>query len=172
MFAVTSALPTVSRRRVLVGAAALALISTASAGCGSPAPHPDVDALQAQLERARADSQLAAAVATTALPQVAPALNTVAAERAAHATALTDEITRLAPQSPSTSTTSSPPTSTSAAAAKPPTTADVVAALKQSADSAAQLAATQSGYRAGLLGSIAASCSAAQAVGLADGTPS
>jgi hypothetical protein len=169
--AVTSALPTVSRRRVLVGAAALALIGTTAAGCGSPAPHPDVEALQAQLERAQADSRLAAAAATAALPQVAPALNTVAAERAAHAQALTDEITRILAQAPSTSTTPSAATTTSAAAAKPPTTKDVIAALEQSADSAAQLAVTQSGYRAGLLGSIAASCSAAQTVGLADRTP-
>ena len=43
---------------------------------------------------------------------------------------------------------------------------DVIAALRRSADSAAQLASTQSGYRAGLLGSISASCTASYTVGL------
>ena len=43
---------------------------------------------------------------------------------------------------------------------------DVIAALRRSADGAAQLASTLSGYRAGLLGSIAASCTASYAVGL------
>jgi hypothetical protein len=173
-----STAPTVSRRRVLIGTAALAVLSTAAAGCGAPAPRPEVDALVAQLDRARADSQLAAGAATAARPPIAVALNTVAAERSAHAQALSDEIDRIAgntPQSPaSSSPTSTSPTSTSASSAPlpPPTPQDVIAALKQSADGAAQLAAQQSGYRAGLLGSIAASCTAAFSVGLDGGQSS
>ncbi|HYP94700.1 MAG TPA: hypothetical protein VER34_16630, partial [Mycobacterium sp.] len=50
--------------------------------------------------------------------------------------------------------------------AKAPTTEEVIAALRESADSAGQLAVKQSGYRAGLLGSIAASCTAGYTVAL------
>ena len=79
---------------MLVGAATLALLGAAAA-CGKPAPRLDVDALVAQLDRAQADSELAATVATTAPPPVAKALTAIAAERAAHAQALTDELTRM-----------------------------------------------------------------------------
>jgi hypothetical protein len=41
--------------------------------------------------------------------------------------------------------------------------------LRASADSARQLAGTSSGYRAGLLGSIAASCTASYSVALTSG---
>jgi hypothetical protein len=47
--------------------------------------------------------------------------------------------------------------------------ADVVTSLRAAADSAAKLASTSSGYRAGLLGSIAASCTASYSVALASG---
>lgn len=163
-----SPFPAVSRRRILAGAAALALLGTASTACSEPAPRPDVDALSAQLERARSDNELAAAVATTALPQVAKVLTTVAAERAAHAQALTDELIRMN-GAPLTTT---PTTSPSREPPQAPTTKDVVAALRQSAEAAAELAAQQSGYRAGLLGSIAASCTAACTVALRGGQDS
>jgi len=163
---VPSGPPTVSRRRVLIGTAAVALLGTAAAGCGTPAPGPDIDALVAQLDRARTDSQMAAAVATTAPPPMAAALNTVASERTAHARALSDEITRVSGEAPPAMTTTPSTTTTSAGPIKPPAVADVIGALKASADSAAQAAAQRSGYQAGLLGSIAASCSAAGTVGL------
>jgi len=161
--------PTVSRRRVLFGVAALALLgSTATACRGSSPPPPEVDELTAQLDRARADSQLAAeAAAATPPPPTAPALTAVASERSAHANALSDELVRIigkdAPTTTAATATAQPATAQPATA---PTTQDVIAALRQSADSAAQLAATQSGYRAGLLGSIAASCTAAYTVAL------
>ena len=60
----------------------------------------------------------------------------------------------------------SEPTSTTAEPAEPPTAKDVIGALRQSADSATELAAKFSGYRAGLLGSIAAACTAAYTVAL------
>jgi hypothetical protein len=172
--AVPSPLPPVSRRRVLQGVAALALLAPAATACGKPAPRPDVDALVAQLQRAHADNQLAAAAATGAPPQIAAALTTVAAERAAHAQALSDELTRMVGESStgwstSASAVSSPQTTTTTTSGpppKPPNQKDVVATLKQSADGAAQLAAQESGYRAGLLGSIAAACTAASTVGL------
>jgi hypothetical protein len=163
MLHVPSPPPTVSRRRVLFGAAVLALLGATAAACGSSPPPPQVDELAAQLDRARADSQLATdAAAATPPPPTAQALTAVAAERSAHVQALTDELVRMVGKAAPTTTT----TSTPAQPAKAPTTQDVIAALRQSADSAAQLAAKQSGYRAGLLGSIAASCTAAYTVAL------
>jgi len=164
---VPSTLPTVSRRRVLVGAAALALLGgTVATACGSSPPVKDVDALIGVLERARDDSQLAGNAAAAAAPKIAAALSVVADQRAAHARALTDEITRISGEAPTTSASTSATSTTSAPPPKPPTTADVVAALKQSADGAGLLATQQSGYRAGLLGSIAAACTAAATVTL------
>jgi hypothetical protein len=154
---------TVSRRRVLFGAAALALLGGTVAACGSAPPSPEVDELAAQLDRARSDGQLATDVAAaTPPPPTAQALTAVASERSAHAQALSDELVRMVGKKAPTTTA----TSTTAAPTNAPTTKDVIAALRQSADSAAQLAAKQSGYRAGLLGSVAASCTAAYSVAL------
>ena len=163
MFSVPSPPPTVSRRRVLFGAAALALLGGTLAACGSSPPPPEVDELATQLDRARSDSQLATdAAAATPPPPTAQALTAVASERSAHAQALSDELVRMVGKKAPTTTA----TSTTAQPANAPTTKDVIAALRQSADTAAQLAAKQSGYRAGLLGSIAASCTAAYTVAL------
>jgi len=154
---------TVSRRHLMFGAAALALLGSTVAACGSPPPPPDVDELTVQLDRARADSQLATdAAAATPPPPTAQALTAVASERSAHAQALSDELVRILGTNAPTTTT----TTTTAQSAKAPTTDDVIAALRQSADAATQLATKQSGYRAGLLGSIAASCTAAYTVAL------
>lgn len=174
-----SVLPTVSRRRLLVGGAALALLGgTVATACASSPPTKDIDALLGQLKRAQSDGELAGNAATAAPRKLAAALNTVAGQRAAHAKALSDEITRISGEAPpttsvtsATSATSatispSPPTTTSGPPPKPPTAADVVAALQQSADGASLLATQQSGYRAGLLGSIAAACTAAATVAL------
>jgi hypothetical protein len=164
MLHVPSPPPTVSRRHVLFGAAALALLGSTATACGSPPPPPEVDELTAQLDRARADSRLAAdAAAATPPPPTAPALTAVASQRSAHAQALADEIVRMVGKDAPTTTAV---TSTTAQPATAPTAQDVIAALRQSADSAAQLAAKQSGYRAGLLGSIAASCTVAYTVAL------
>lgn len=128
---------------------------------------PAVDPLKAQLTLARHDSELAAAAATTESPRVAAALKQVASERAQHATALSAEIDRVA--GITSSTPSSTTTTTSAAPGPPPALSDVVGALRTSAGSAGQLAITESGYRAGLMGSIAAACTAAYTVGLVFG---
>jgi hypothetical protein len=135
-----------------------------------------VDELQSQLELARHDSELASAAAAAESAQLAAALKEVAFERSRHAQALATEIDRVAGKSTTTSseTTGSTPTSpapTTAAAAPPPSLSDVVDSLHSSADSAGRLAATLSGYRAGLLGSIAAACTAAYAVALVPGEP-
>ena len=160
-----SALPVVSRRRMLVGTAALAALGVTGAACGKPPPPPDLDDLMTQLDMARSDSQLASETATTAQPPMRPALAAVSSERSKHAEALSNEIARLT-GGPVTSSSSST-TTTSAAQAAAPTMKDVIAALRESADSAGHAAAQLSGYRAGLLGSIAASCTAAYTVTLA-----
>jgi hypothetical protein len=171
---VPSALPTITRRRLLATAlpAGMALtVLGSAAACAPPPPPPELADLVGQFERAHADSRLAGLAATTARPQIAPILTTVASERAAHARALGDEITRLtggqAPTTPSAPT-SAAPTSTASGAVPAPTVADVTAALQASAEDAARLAVKLSGYRAGLLGSIAAACTASYQVALAD----
>ncbi|MDX1874896.1 hypothetical protein SBI67_22480 [Mycolicibacterium sp. 120266] len=170
-----SALPTISRRRLLVTAlpAGVALTALGSAAACAPAPPPpELADLVAQFERAHADSRLAGQAATTARPPMVPALTAVASVRAAHARALSDEITRInGGQTPTTSapdTTTASTTNATGTPAPAPTVADVSAALHASADSAAHLATSLSGYRAGLLGSIAAACTASYQVALAD----
>jgi hypothetical protein len=163
--------PIVSRRRVLVGGAALAVLGMALPACSSPPAPPAVDELEAQLTLARRDSELATAAAVGASQPVNAALTEVAAERTKHAQALTTEIARLAVNPTSTSRETTTPTTTTPAAPPPPL-ADVVRSLRASADSARQLAGTSSGYRAGLLGSITASCTASYSVALAFGAGS
>jgi len=159
--------PVVNRRRVLTGGVVLAALAISAPACSSPPAPPAVDELEEQLSLARQDSELATTAAAGTDQQVGRALKQVAAERSQHAQALTTEIKRLAPTS--SATTSPTTTTTSGTAAAPPPLASVVTSLKASADSARQLASTSSGYRAGLLGSIAASCTASYTVALAFG---
>jgi len=159
---------TLNRRHVLAGGIALAVFGIAAPACSSPPPAaPAVDELEAQLSLARRDSELAKAAVVGAPPQIGTALTEVAAERTQHAQALTTEITRLAVNPTSTSAQHTTTPTTTNAAAPPPPLADVVRSLKASADSAGDLASTSSGYRAGLLGSIAAACTASYSVTLA-----
>lgn len=162
-----SATPAVSRRSVLLGAAALAVLGAGATACGTKPPPPEIDDLKSQLDLARRDSDMARAAATAADNFYAPPLTVVAAERAAHAKALTEEIARAAGTPTSTTETTSPSSTSPAPAAAPPSLLDVTTALRGSADSANQLIAKLSGYRAGLVGSIAASCMAAVTVPLA-----
>ena len=163
--------PMLSRRSALTsggrGLLALALVGTATMACGAGAPD-EPDPLEAVLAAARADSELATAAARAAAPNMVPALLVVAAERARHATALVEELARAA----GTPTPTSVAETTSASAQAAPesaTRAAVISALRRSADDAAKLAPTMSGYRAGLLGSIAAACTASATVALLPG---
>jgi hypothetical protein len=150
------AVPQLSRRTVLIGAAAAAALGATTAACGAKEP-PKLDELIGQLDLARRDSQMAAAAATAAGPFYGPLLGLVADERKMHANALSVELARM------TGTT----TTSSTSAAQPPSSrTDVITAVRESADSATKLAAELSGYRAGLLGSIAASCAASVTVSL------
>jgi hypothetical protein len=175
---VPSAVPVINRRGVLAGGAALAVLGVGLSACGAPPPKaPAVEELLAPLDQARRDSAIAAAAATTVglNPQVAAALTVVAAQRTAHARALATEISRAAGKltSSTSETTSSPsPTAQAAPPPPPPPVSDVIDALRASAESATRLVASSSGYRAGLLGSIAGSCTASYTVALVPGGPS
>ncbi|WP_156766451.1 twin-arginine translocation signal domain-containing protein, partial [Mycobacterium sp. E2327] len=110
-----SAVPVTNRRGVLAGAAALAALGVVASACGEPQPKPPaVENLLGPLDQARKDSALAGAAATAVglAPQVAAALTVVATQRAAHARALSTEISRAAGKltASSSETTSPSPT--------------------------------------------------------------
>ncbi|PLV45895.1 membrane protein [Mycobacterium tuberculosis variant microti OV254] len=165
---------------MLAGGAALAALGVVASACGDAPPKPPaVEELLGPLDQARHDSALAGAAAAAVgnPPQIAAALSVVANQRAAHARALSTEISRAAGKFTSSSSSSSETTSASPAAPAgppppPPPVSDVINALRASADNATRLVSTQSGYRAGLLASIAASCTASYTVALVPGGPS
>jgi hypothetical protein len=174
---VPSAVPVTNRRGVLAGAAALAALGVVASACGaSPPKPPPVEDLLGPLDQARKDSALAGAAAAAVgnPPQIAAALTVVATQRAAHARALSTEITRAAGKltSSSSETPSPSPTEPAAPPPPPPPLSDVINSLRASAESASRLVTTSSGYRAGLLASIAASCTASYTVALVPGGPS
>jgi hypothetical protein len=174
--AVLSPVPVTNRRGVLAGGAAIAALGVVVSACSEPRPkRPAVEELLGPLDQARRDSALAGAAAAAVgnPPQIAAALTVVATQRAAHARALSTEIARAAGKfSSSSSETASPsPTAPPAPPPPPPPLADVVDSLRASAESASRLLATSSGYRAGLLGSIAASCTASYTVALVPAGP-
>jgi hypothetical protein len=164
---------------VLAGAAALAALGVVASACGKSAPKPPpVENLLGPLDQARKDSALAGAAANAVgtPPQIAAALTVVATQRTAHARALSTEISRAAGKlASSASETTSPSPSPAEPAGPPPPPpplSDVIDSLRASAESASRLATTESGYRAGLLASIAASCTASYQVALVPGGPS
>ena len=174
-----SAVPVTNRRGVLAGAAALAAFGVVASACGeSPPKPPTVENLLAPLDQARKDSALAgaAAAAIGVAPQIAAALTVVATQRAAHARALSTEISRAAGKLTTSSTETTSPSPSAAEPSgpppPPPPVSDVINSLRASAESAGRLVTTESGYRSGLLASIAASCTASYQVALVPGGPS
>ncbi len=176
-----SPVPVVNRREILVGSAALAALGVVVSACGKSRPKPPpVEQLLGPLDQARHDTALAgAAAATVGLPpQIAAALGVVANQRAAHARALATEISRAAGKLTSSSASETtgpgqaPPPGPPGPPPPPPAVPDVIDALRASADNAGRLVASESGYRAGLLASIAASCTASYQVALVPGGPS
>jgi hypothetical protein len=162
---------------VLAAGAALAALGAVASACGdSPPKTPAVEQLLGPLDQARHDSALAGAAAAAVgnPPQIAAALSVVANQRAAHARALSTEISRAAGKltSSSSETTSPSPAAPPAPPPPPPPVSDVINALRASADNAARLVSAESGYRSGLLASIAASCTASYTVALVPGGPS
>lgn len=177
-----SAVPVTNRRGVLAGAAAFAALGVVASACGeSPPKPPPVENLLGPLDQARKDSALAgaAAAAVGTAPQIAAALTVVATQRAAHARALSTEISRAAGKLTSSSSETTSPSGPSPSPAEPagpppppPPVSDVINSLRASAESAGRLVTTESGYRSGLLASIAASCTASYQVALVPGGPS
>lgn len=152
-----------SRRDLLIGGAALGVAVVAAACQQTPDAKPEVDDLLIQIDLAQRDATSAAAAAT-ANAELAPALTAVAAIRRAHGVALTKELARIPG---ATTTTTTPPSSTTTPPASPPPQLEQIKTqLKDSSKSAMDLATKQSGYRAGLLASISASCASAAEVDL------
>ncbi len=119
---------------------------------GSTPPEPD--SFIAMALAARADAKTATDLSLLQ-PDLAAALATIASERSAHADALETELTRVS--GPSTAPTEVAATGTEA----PPPTIDALrAALADAQRAAAESARADSGYRAGIAGSISASCAA------------
>lgn len=169
------AVPVITRRGVLTGGAALAALGAFTSACGKPSSQPaSVEELLAPLDQARRDSALAAAAAAAIgnPPQLAAALTVVATQRAAHARALATEIARAAGKLVVATTETSNPSAHPAEPTPPPPVSEVIDSLRESAESASRLVATSPGYRAGLLGSIAASCTASYSVALTAQRPS
>ncbi|MFC9517266.1 hypothetical protein ACFTSD_16170 [Nocardiaceae bacterium NPDC056970] len=151
----------VSRRAALraaggavLGTTALTLVTGCSESGGADTPA-EVDALTEQARSARRDAANATAT-IAARPDLAAALGVIAAERTAHGDALDEEIARAA-STPSSTTATTP-------AAAPVDIDQLRADLASAQRDAGTLARTQTGYRAGLLGSISASCAAQQVV--------
>jgi len=125
--------------------------------CAATDDEPEPDPLLSAAARARTDAATATALAATT-PDLADALTAIADERAAHAEALDTEISRAAGV---TDSTAPPPTTTAPAPTGPaPSVEELRARLTDSQRGAADLARTQRGFRAGLLGSISAACAA------------
>ena len=153
----------------LAGVAALSAttVSTVASCSQESISGPALDTLTAQLRAARTDAADAAAAATV-VADYAAALGVVAAQRTEHAEALDTEIARATGASTDTSAAATTTmTTTTAPATPPPDLATVREMLTSSARSAADAARNESGYRAGLLGSISAACTVSALVVLA-----
>lgn len=152
-----------SRRHLLaagVSTAALFVAGPAAlAGCTAFAPGPEEpDPLEAPARRAEADVALVAAVAR-AHSTLADAANALAADRAAHATALRAELRRVNPHPVPATSQAAPPIASPPISPEPATAqADLTQAMRAAQDEAAGLVITLPGYRAALLASIAACC--------------
>ncbi len=150
------------------GGTAVALVALGAAtACSDKAP-PAPDVLVSQEEAARTDAAWAKA-AIAAAPDRTAALTVVATQRTQHADALRAEIDRAVGTygdgtKPKSATA---PVPEPVAPTPPPSVAAVRSRLTDSQHAAAQLGTAQSGYRAGLLASISASCATHAAVILA-----
>ncbi|QIS07663.1 hypothetical protein F5X71_24965 [Nocardia brasiliensis] len=167
--------------RLAGGGAVGVLALGAAVGCATEDTVHEPDPLAAQEVKARTDA--AAATAAIALaPHKHAALTAIATERTAHADALRAEIARVIGvygdgTTPAHRTRASAPGPAAGSAAVasgtavPPVAAPSLdtlrAQLTESRQSAAALASSQSGYRAGLLASISAACAAEAGVLLA-----
>jgi hypothetical protein len=158
----------VARRDVLRALALLPGAALTAAGAGACTSTPEErppDPLAALADRARADAATASAVAS-AVPALAAAAGEVAAARGEHASALRAEVARERPPASSPSTESSTASSAPAAPPNDPAAARTLLAdaLTAAQKEAAELVASVPRYRAGLVGSVAASCASLREV--------
>ncbi|WP_245819489.1 hypothetical protein [Rhodococcoides yunnanense] len=123
-----------------------------------------VDTLTVHLRSAQRDAAAAGALIALA-PEMAGPLGIVQSERDQHAVALGAEIDRVAGVIPGETTTAT--SVATAEPAPPPTLEELRSLLGESQRGAANSAREESGYRAGLLGSISAACAVQVSVVLA-----
>ncbi|WP_245722188.1 hypothetical protein [Nocardia crassostreae] len=139
------------------GALAVAAVGVLSACTDDPAPAAP-DPLLAQEESALVDAAAATAAIAVA-PEKAGALETIAAQRTEHATALRAEIDRaIGTYGDGTKPSYRTPPPTPVVPVPPPSVSTVRTQLSAAQRSAAELAVQLSDYRAGLLASISAAC--------------
>ncbi|WP_459957483.1 hypothetical protein [Nocardia sp. IFM 10818] len=139
------------------GVLTVAAVSVLSACTDEKAPAAP-DPLLAQEESALVDAAAATAAIATA-PEKARALETIAAQRTEHATALRTEIDRaIGTYGDGTKPSYRTPPVTPTAPVPPPSVATLRDQLTAAGRSAAELSAQLSDYRAGLLASISAAC--------------
>nr|WP_063709928.1 hypothetical protein [Nocardia transvalensis] len=142
----------------ITGGGAVAVTVLGASACTDDKPvQPDV--LLAPEREARADAVWARAAMAVA-PERTAALTAIATQRTEHADALRAEIDRAIGvygdgTKPKSNT---PPVTPPAAPVPPPTVAALREQLTRSQRSAADLSVGRSGFRAGLLASISASC--------------
>ncbi|WP_233161036.1 hypothetical protein [Actinophytocola xanthii] len=155
----------VARRDVLRVLALLPGAALAAAGTGActgtPEEPPAPDPLVELAARARADAATASAVAA-AVPALAAAAGEVAGARGEHAAALRAEVDRERP--PVSSSSAPPPEPASPPADVAAARALLVDALTAAQKEAGTLVASLPRYRAGLVGSVAASCASLREV--------
>lgn len=137
-----------------VAALAAAPALTSLAACADDRT-PEIDALRGPVDDARRDAALATRLAAQS-PERAEVLTVIAAQRTGHAEALTAEIERISPQADQEPVADQDP--------YPPLPGEdaetLTGFLRESAAAAQALTVSSAGYRAGLLGAIAASCTA------------
>lgn len=141
-----------------VGVVAVTALSACAPDDGADRPS-KIDPLIAQADRARTDAAAATAAVAT-IPDRAPALGLIAAERTEHAKALDTEIARAIGVYSDGSPPSAAATATSSTTepVSPPTLEQLRTRIADSQRGSAALATSESDYRAGLLGSISAAC--------------
>ncbi|TDD49222.1 hypothetical protein [Saccharopolyspora elongata] len=149
------------RRSALRLFAAVPVAAALTAACSSAPEEPDP--LVALAAAAKSDAQLAKAIAQ-AHPGLADAAGEVASVRSEHAAALQREVDRVNPRDPE-----DPPSVPDPAPQQAPSSASTATkalrdALTGAQDRAAQLVPGVEPYRAGLLGSVAASCASLREV--------
>ncbi|MDR7300648.1 hypothetical protein [Haloactinomyces albus] len=152
------------RRAILRVAALLPVTATLTIGCTASSQTEEPDPLEAVVTRARSDAELARAV-EQAHPDLADEATAVASIRTEHARALQQEIDRVNPPDPEATTSAPlPPPASPAPQTAEEATATLKRTLREAQRQAADMVPRLPPYRAGLTGSISASCASLQEI--------